>query len=155
MSVDATALLESLQEKAITLAKTNPKHPYGTVIAYADGNVLAFAVNDAADSPLRHGEMLALENLFKDTLSDVELSQCTLVTTAEPCPMCAGAIFWSGIGRVVYGTSIATLQSLGVKQLALSASEVLGKCSKPPELIGGVLEAKCNALFEQAAKQQR
>ena len=40
------------------------------------------------------------------------LAQCTLYVNAEPCPMCAGAIFWSGVGRVVFGLSSSRLHEV-------------------------------------------
>ena len=79
--------------------------------------------------------------------------QLVLYTTAEPCAMCQGAILWSGIGTVVYGTSIRFLQSLGWRQIDILAEEVIRRspawrCT----LVGGVLEQECNALFEAASR---
>ena len=68
-------------------------------------------------------------------------------------PTCQGAILWSGIGAVVYGTSIRFLQSLGWRQIDILAEEVVRRspawrCT----LIGGILEQECNALFEPASR---
>ena len=62
--------------------------------------------------------------------------------------MCAAAIWWAGIGRVVYGTSIPTLVKRGWSQLPLRAARVAdGGPGKQVTVVGGVLEADCDALF--------
>lgn len=145
-------MLDMLQAKAMALSHQNPKHPYAAVIATASGEIVAEGINDVSSSPLRHAEMVALENLLAGDNKHLPLEDLILVTTAEPCPMCAGAIFWAGIGQVAYGTRISTLQNIGVKQLALPAKTLLSLAARPPKIVEGVLEAECDALFEQAAK---
>jgi tRNA(Arg) A34 adenosine deaminase TadA len=58
------------------------------------------------NDPTWHGEMEAIRSAAKK-LGNFNLSGCTLYTTGEPCPMCAGAIFWARIDRVVYASTIA------------------------------------------------
>lgn len=82
-------------------------------------------------------------------------SSLILYTTAEPCPMCQGAILWSGMETVVFGTSIRSLQKLGYRQIDILAEEVVRrspawKCT----ILGGVLEEACDALFELAMLQR-
>ncbi|MBY6105031.1 hypothetical protein KUW19_00880 [Ferrimonas balearica] len=70
------------------------------------------------ESPLRHAEMVALENL--------EGVGHTMRVTAEPCPMCMAAIVWSGkVERVEYGTSIPRLIELGHWQSSIRAADVI------------------------------
>jgi len=84
------------------------------------------------------------------------LLRVALYTTAEPCPMCQGAVLWSGIGTVVYGTSIRFLQSQGWRQIDILAEEVVRRSpSWECTVIGGVLEQECNALFEAASRRKR
>lgn len=76
-----------------------------------------------------------------------------LYTTGEPCPMCMSALTWAGIGGVVFASSIATISQSGIKQIKLSAQAVIHAADfRPPELLGGVLEAECDALFMRRTK---
>ena len=81
-------------------------------------------------------------------------SGLVLYTTAEPCPMCSGAILWSGIPRVVLGTRLETLKRLGRPLIDLTCEEVSQKASFGGfEVTRGVLEAECDALFEEMARR--
>jgi tRNA(adenine34) deaminase len=87
---------------------------------------------------------------------DVGWTRLVLYTTAEPCPMCSGAILWSGIPHVVFGTSIATLERLNLPQISLSCGEIARRASSSfahPEITGGVLERECDVLFEEMARR--
>lgn len=81
--------------------------PFGCVIV-REGRVIAEGTNHVVseNDPTWHGEMEAIRSAAK-TLGTFDLSGCTLYTTGEPCPMCAGAIFWARIDRVVYASTIA------------------------------------------------
>ena len=90
-----------------------------------DGTIVAEGRNDAGVDPIWHGEMAAIKNLsdiVNATGKTVYAVAPTLAlyTTAEPCPMCMSAITWSGFGRVVYGTSIPYISSLGQPQIQVS-----------------------------------
>jgi tRNA(Arg) A34 adenosine deaminase TadA len=70
--------------------------------------------------------------------------------------MCQSAALWSGIGTVVFGTSIRTLQRQGWRQIDILAEEVVRRSPGwNCVLIGGVLEPECDALFEQALARRR
>lgn len=79
--------------------------PFGAVIV-RDGEVLATAANRvvAQADPTAHAEVLAIRHAAQK-LATHDLSGCTLYTSCEPCPMCLGAIYWAGIGRVVYAAT--------------------------------------------------
>lgn len=81
--------------------------PFGCVIV-KDGVVIAEGSNHVVseNDPTWHGEMDAIRKAAK-TLGTFSLAGCTLYTTGEPCPMCAGAIWWARIDRVVYASTIA------------------------------------------------
>ena len=143
---------ELYMRRAIEIARGNPDAPFGCVIVDGrTGEILAEGLNDAEKSPILHGETAAVMDLF-DRRPDADLSGVVLYTTAEPCPMCAGAILWSGILRVVYGTSISTLKRLGLPHVDLRCEEVAGRSSFGGfTATGGAMEAECDALFVQAA----
>lgn len=116
------------------------RHPFGALLVAPDGDtVLAEqgnidTVNHAESTLARH----AAGNWPGTYLRD-----CTLVTTFEPCAMCAGTIYWAGIGRVVYGASEEALLALTGSHaenptLSLPCREVFARGQRPVEVIGPV-----------------
>ncbi|MBJ7260216.1 MAG: nucleoside deaminase [Chthoniobacterales bacterium] len=95
----------ALGEKAALVDGTGG--PFGCVIV-KDGAVIAEGSNHVLteNDPTWHGEMAAIRAAGK-SLGTFNLAGCTLYTSGEPCPMCAGAIFWARIARVVYASTIA------------------------------------------------
>lgn len=90
------------------------KHPFAALVVDADGKVVAEAGNDSLPpdgDPTRHAELLAAA-LAARRLGPEQLAGATLYSSAEPCAMCAGAIYWCGIGRVVYALSEHRLLAL-------------------------------------------
>ena len=141
---------ERNMRRALRIARGNPDAPFGCVIVDWH-DVVAEGLNDAERSSILHGEMAAIIDLL-EARPDIEREHLVLYTTAEPCPMCAGAIYWCAIPRVVYGTSTETLKNLGWQHIDLSAEEVSRRGSPVGfETVGGVLEAECDVLFEEAA----
>ena len=140
--------------RALEIARGNPDAPFGCVISDPEtGEVLAEGLNDAETSPVLHGETDAIIRLARER-PEVGWGRTVLYTTAEPCPMCSGAIVWSGIPRVVYGTSIGTLKRLGLPQIDLPCEEVSRRSSFGGfEAVGGVLEEQCDALFEEMSRR--
>ena len=138
--------------RAIEIAHGNPDAPFGCVVVDGEtGEVVAEGLNDAERSPILHGETDAVIRLFEKD-PNVDTSRLVLYTTAEPCPMCSGAILWSGIPYVIYGTSIETLKELGLPHIDLSCREVASRASfEGFTVTGGVLERECDALFETLA----
>ena len=143
---------ERHMRRAIELAANVPNLPFGAVIVNREsGKIVAEGWNKSSINPTWHGEIDAINKLV---LADPGIDGTTLVlyTTAEPCPMCQGAILWSGIETVAFGTSIRFLQTNGWRQIDILAEEVVRRsptwrCT----LIGGVLEQECNALFLAAS----
>jgi tRNA(Arg) A34 adenosine deaminase TadA len=71
-----------------------------------------------------------------------------LYTTAEPCPMCQGAVLWVGIGMVVYGASIRFLADSGWAQVEIPVEEIVRRApGMRCRVLGGVLEKECQQLF--------
>ena len=147
---------ETFMRRAIEVARGNPSRPFGTVLVRADTReVVAQGLNRCEFSPIRHGEIEAIER-YATEQPEVDWSKLWLYTTAEPCCMCQGAILWAGIRRVVFGTSIRTLQEFGWRQIDISAAEVVRRTPDATcELIGGVLERECDALFREAQTRAR
>ena len=145
---------EHYMRRAIEIARGNPDAPFGCVIANGEsGEILAEGLNDAEKSPILHGETAAVMNLF-DGQPNADPSNLVVYTTAEPCPMCSGAILWIGIPRVVLGARLETLKRLGRPLVDLPCQEVSQRASFDGfEVTYGVLEAECDALFEEMARR--
>ncbi|APE33834.1 tRNA-specific adenosine deaminase [Nocardia mangyaensis] len=101
-----TAADRALLDTAVAIARRSREHgnhPFGALLAGSDGAVLLEAENTVATERDATGH--AETNLVRLSTAAYEpefLRGCTLYTSTEPCAMCAGAIYWSGIGRVVY-----------------------------------------------------
>ncbi len=95
----------ALGEKAALVDCTGG--PFGCIIVKGD-EVIAQGSNHVVseNDPTWHGEMEAIRQAGKN-LGTFSLAGCTLYTSSEPCPMCAGAIFWARLDRVVYASTIA------------------------------------------------
>ncbi|MBQ5317050.1 MAG: nucleoside deaminase [Oscillospiraceae bacterium] len=89
--------------------------PFGAVIT-KDGAVVGRGHNEVIhrNDPTCHGEMMAIHDACKN-LGTFDLSGCDIYTTAEPCPMCLGAILWANIGRVFYGCTVEDTDSIGFR----------------------------------------
>ncbi len=146
---------EAFMWRAIEVARGNPACPFGAVVVDADTQeIVCEGLNRTQASPVRHGEIEAIERCAVER-PGVEWSRLWLYTTAEPCCMCQGAILWAGIRRVIFGTSIVTLQKLGWRQIAIPAAEVIRRTPKAQcELIGAVLEGECDDLFRAALERR-
>jgi len=95
-------------QKALDQARTalqKGEVPVGAVITY-HGQIIARAHNltETLNDPTAHAEMQAITAAC-DTVGGKYLDQCTLYVTLEPCLMCAGAIAWAQLGRLVYAAS--------------------------------------------------
>ncbi len=141
---------EQFMSRAIEVAKENPRNPFGTVIVdNASQVIVAEGINRSSDNPTLHGEIDAINNCA--ATGETNWEALTLYTTAEPCPMCMSAILWSGINSAVFGTSIPTLMELGWNQINIRAADVIAKSHRRDcQLISGLAEFECNALFLRA-----
>ena len=146
---------ETYMAQTMEIACQNLKRPFGAILVdHREGEVLASAINRAYRTPVAHSELEVIRAVGRTAKGDVRWGDCTLYVTAEPCPMCMSGILWTGIYRVVYGTSAATLKSLGYRYIDISAEEVVSRAMEglTCELVGGVKEAECDALFAAAIK---
>ncbi|MDO4863801.1 MAG: nucleoside deaminase [Ruminococcus sp.] len=117
--------------------------PFGCVIV-RDGEVVGRGHNEVVKrkDPTCHGEVMAIRDACKK-LGSYDLSGCELYTTAEPCPMCAGAIMWANISKVYYGCNIADTDSIGFRDKQFYEA---------PEDISEELDrGECLKVFEEYA----
>ncbi|MET0708101.1 MAG: nucleoside deaminase [Tardiphaga sp.] len=135
-------------------AVTNGNHPFGAILVDRHGKVLLEAEN--AFMPSHDGTAHA-ERLLCTAASiayDADtLGTSTLYSSAEPCAMCAGAIYWSGIGRLVYGLGEHRLKAITGDHpenptLDLPCRTVFAAGQKTIEVIGPLLEDEAAELHE-------
>jgi tRNA(Arg) A34 adenosine deaminase TadA len=107
--------------------------PFGCVLAdFATGELRGEAANSTATDPTAHAEVNALRLMAADRLDPRTV---VLVSTAEPCPMCASACYWAKVRGVVYGTSIADLLRFGWGQIDLAMRDLLAHARPPGPLL--------------------
>jgi tRNA(Arg) A34 adenosine deaminase TadA len=132
-------------------ARAHGNRAFGALLVAGNGAVLTAAENSQLtdEQVFAHAEMNLLQRAVKEFTPDV-LAASTLYTNAEPCAMCAGAIFWSGISRLVYGLSgdrLHELSGFSPQMLVASARDVLARAGRQVEIIGPIFEAEAEALF--------
>lgn len=109
-------LHEELLDRAIAVARQSRErgnHPFGALLADRDGHVLLTAENTVVTESDATGHAETnLVRLASARFSPAELRAFALYTSTEPCAMCSGAIYWSGIGTVVYALAEESLYEM-------------------------------------------
>jgi guanine deaminase len=102
MNNDKKLLIRALDVAMVGIK--NGGGPFGAVIS-RDGEIIAEAYNEVVSTkdPTAHAEIVAIREACRVTGSH-SLSDCTLYASCEPCPMCLGAIYWSGIKKIFYAS---------------------------------------------------
>jgi len=120
--------------------------PVGAVVV-SNGKIIARAHNltETLNDVTAHAEMQVI-TAAANFLGGKYLNDCTLYVTLEPCVMCAGALGWSQIGKIVFG---ATDEKRGFNRFAPRALH------PKTEIMGGVLEVECAELMQEFFKQKR
>jgi tRNA(Arg) A34 adenosine deaminase TadA len=136
------------------LAREHGNHPFGALLTTASGDVLLEAENTVVTERdiTGHAEL----NLVRTAgmqLGTATMAAATLYTSTEPCAMCAGAIYWSGISRVIYALGADELPPLvgdlsGERTLNLPCREVLARGGRVVEVSGPHLSRQAAAVHE-------
>ncbi|MEG0688772.1 MAG: nucleoside deaminase [Hungatella sp.] len=125
--------------------------PFGALLVYKDGTVVMEQGNIEITEKICTGHAEAtLAARASHEFAKEYLWECTLYTTAEPCAMCAGAIYWANIGRVVYGmTERRLLELTGSNEqnptFDLPCREVFAKGQKQITVVGPIEEVEVEA----------
>ena len=120
--------------------------PFGSVIV-KDGLVIAKGHNQVIKNqdPTCHGELMANHKACKK-LGTFDLNGCELYTTAEPCPMCLGAILWANISKVYFGCNIFDTEDIGFRDKVFYE---INESGKKDELVIELDRKQCLKLFEE------
>lgn len=140
---------EQFMQMALTeahTAYTQGEVPIGAIVVCKD-RIIARAHNltETLNDVTAHAEMQAI-TAAANLLGGKYLTQCTLYVTVEPCPMCAGAIGWAQLSRIVYGASD---NKRGYEKYAPHVFHPKAKVTK------GILEEECKTLMQQFFKSKR
>lgn len=144
MDQDELYMREALREAQA--AFDEGEVPIGAVVV-ARGRIIARGHNmtERLHDPSAHAEMIALTAAI-ETLGGKYLSGCTLYVTVEPCPMCAAALNWAQVGRIVYGAADPK------RGYSLYSPSLL---HPKTEIKSGVLTEECGRLMLQFFKDKR
>lgn len=143
-TLDQTLIRRSLEIARRAREKGN--HPFGALLVDAKFEILLEAENTVVTETDVTGH--AETNLIRAAAGQFSpefLASCSVYTSTEPCPMCAGAIFWGNVRRVVFGLSSQGLYGLIGEEpsgaaLALTCREVFSHGGRSTEVVGPVLE---------------
>lgn len=136
-------------------ARADGRHPFGALVTDASGRILAERGNDSVPpdgDPTRHAELAAAAAAFR-AAGPAAMTTATLYTSAEPCVMCTGAVYWTGIGRIVYALSERRLLGLTGDNpenptFALPCREVIAHGQRHIEVHGPLLEDEAAVVHE-------
>ncbi|MEW5813804.1 MAG: nucleoside deaminase [Spirochaetota bacterium] len=135
-------------------ARKNGNHPFGALLVDAEGRIVLEAENTVVTQRDCTGH--AETNLMRMASARFDkqfLSKCILYTSTEPCAMCAGAIYWGGVGTVVFGLKEKSLHELTGDHsenptLSLPCRQVFSRGSRDVTVIGPLLEEEAIKLHE-------
>jgi len=135
---------EKFIRMAIRLAEQAREHgnqPFGALVVL-DGEVIVQAESSSITSKdcTRHSELTVVSLLAQKDLDRQTLERCTLYSSTEPCAMCSGSIYWSGIGRLVFGCSNANLVRLQGDHMRIDSKDILACGPRKIEVVGPILE---------------
>ncbi len=122
--------------------------PVGAVVVLQDKIIArGYNMTEKLNDPTAHAEMIALTSAF-NALGSKYLPEAILYVTVEPCLMCAGAVYWSKLGKIVYG---ADDEKNGYKKTAGANWPFHPKT----ELVRGVLKEECARLMKDFFRKKR
>lgn len=108
------SFFEQARDAALTGIRSGAGRPFGASIVRDDEVVCAASNTSARDmDPTAHAELAAVRKACK-ILGTVDLSDCVIYATGEPCPMCIGAMILAGIKRCFYASTAADLEAAGI-----------------------------------------
>jgi tRNA(adenine34) deaminase len=133
------------------IARALDEVPIGAVLVF-EARVIATGYNRTRldIDPTAHAEIVALRAAAR-SMNNYRLSGSTLYTTIEPCPMCAGALVWARVGRLVYGAA---------DERAGAAGTVFQVCASPllnhrMTIESGVMAEECRAIMQEFFRRKR
>ncbi len=147
VNVDHEELIRECIELAWQ-AREKGNHPFGALLV-VDSRVVLRAENtvNSERDVTGHAELNLVSRATRD-LAVQDLARATLYTSTEPCAMCAGAIYWSGIRVVVYGCSAERLGQMAGASFVIPCREIFNRGSEAVAVIGPMLGEESARVHE-------
>ena len=98
--------------------------------------------------PSAHAEVQAIRQACRK-LGTIDLADCRIYSTCEPCPMCFAAIHWAKIPKIIYGATIADAQRAGFCELTISNEQMKSLADSGVEIVPDFMAEQCRALFDE------
>ena len=144
LETDIKFMQEALREAKLALEEDEV--PIGAVVV-SQGRIIGKGHNmtERLNDPTAHAEMIAI-SAATEAIGGKYLNDCTLYVTVEPCPMCAGGLMWSQIGRIVYGAA-------DPKRGFSTFNPIIAH--PKTEIVSSVLSEQCSSLVTSFFKKRR
>lgn len=141
----------AIQEAETSLREGN--HGFGAVIV-KNSEILARThdTDETEADPTAHAELKAIRKA--SSILGKDLSDCILVSTHEPCPMCAGAIVWSRMKRIACGYGIFDAIGQGRDRIGITCDEIFSKSKANIEIQKGILKEECSVLYNRWVREE-
>jgi tRNA(Arg) A34 adenosine deaminase TadA len=146
MKTHETFMRAAIQASQSAIEHGNP--PFGALLVH-NGEIILTAENtvNTEKDITGHAELNLVRQAYQ-TFSHEILTQCTLYTSTEPCPMCAGAIYAARIPRLVIACTAETLARLTGSDFVVPCRELYDRSTRTPEVIGPVLEDEAYKIHQ-------
>ncbi len=140
---------------AIAVSRSAHEHgncPYGAILVDEHGKVLLEAENTQLTEHdcTNHAETNLMREATRKYAPEV-LARCTVYASGEPCAMCAGALYWGGVNRLVYALGLETMNELAgeaADRMYLSCRDVLSRGDRKVEVLGPALEDEARKVLD-------
>ena len=151
MTVLESAMKTAIHEARLSLREGN--HGFGAVLLN-EGEIIAQAHDEeeTIQDSTSHAELNVIHIASKKLGKN--LSKCILLSTHEPCPMCASAIVWSGIHEIGFGYSIKKSLEQGRNRINLSCDEVFKRAGKSVIIHSDILHEECSVLYLKSVRDE-
>ena len=147
----STFMKAAIEEAIVSLREGN--HGFGSVIVYG-GEIIAKSHDreETDNDPTSHAEI----NTIKIASGKIgkNLKNCMLISTHEPCPMCAAAIVWSGMEKIGYGYSIGESIKEGRIRIDLSCEEIFHRSKKDIHISKSIMHSECKILYNKEVRNE-
>jgi tRNA(Arg) A34 adenosine deaminase TadA len=149
MTIPALQVNQAFIKRTIELAASavaHGNHPFGALLV-KNGQIILEAENTifTEHDVTNHAEMNLVRLAVKHHEADF-LADCILYTSTEPCAMCSGAIYWAGIGGVVYACSAGRLADFAGEHLGIRSAEIFATGVRKVSTVGPILETEAEGV---------
>ena len=135
------------------LSHREGNHGFGAVIVQGEDVIAQMHDTEELDQdPTAHAELKAIRAASAKLGKD--LSGCSLISTHEPCPMCATAVVWSKISTVAYGYGISDAILQGRNRIDIECTEIFSRAKADIQVVKGLMSAECSILYDRSVRAE-